>query len=93
MAAETSYTHDMVVVIAVALMTMTIQTHVPFYFERKLPGWKELKSDTRSRICVETAVIPSRIMLSYLTLPIILNGFTSMDAWTAKDTNSALLAW
>lgn len=93
MGAETLLSHDLVVVIAVALMTMTIQSHVPYYFERKVLNWKELRKGTRSRICVETAVIPSRIMLAYLTLPIVLKGFSPMSTWTPQDTNSALLAW
>lgn len=93
MTAGTFYTHDAIVVIAVALMTAIIRSQLGPYFNKIVPDWSKLEDGVRSRICVEAAVIPARLMLTYLTFPIIFNGFSHMQTWTAQDTVSSLLIW
>ncbi|KAK3377977.1 hypothetical protein B0H63DRAFT_478485 [Podospora didyma] len=88
----TTWKTDLAVVGVVAAITTTIRQNAHKYFERTMPEWLKLKEDIRSRLAVEVAVIPSRIVLFYLTLPLMLGGFSPMDSWTADDTARSLLS-
>lgn len=91
--AKTTLADDFVVVGIFAAMTTVIRTMARRHFERTMPDWQKLQEDIKSRLAVEVAVIPSRIVLFYLTLPTMLKGFEPMEKWTAEDTKTSLLSW
>lgn len=91
--AKTTLADDFVVVAVFAAMTTAIRTMARHYFERTMPDWQKLQEDIKSRLAVEVAVIPSRIVLFYLTLPTMLKGFEPIENWTANDTKTSLLSW
>ncbi len=93
MAIGSTYIQDLVVVVAMGVMTAVIRSSSRRYFEQKMPEWLNLKEDIRSRLSVEIAAIPTRVMLVYLTLPIILRGFSPISSWTVADTEASILAW
>ncbi|KAK3365838.1 hypothetical protein B0T24DRAFT_597595 [Lasiosphaeria ovina] len=92
MAGETTYKFDLAVVAIVAAITTVVRYNGRKYFERTMPEWSKLKEDIKSRLAVEVAVIPSRIVLFYLTLPIMIGGFSPMEEWTSQDTARSLLS-
>jgi hypothetical protein len=87
------YTQDLLVVALMAAVTTTIRQRTRKYFDRTMPEYQKLSEDVKSRMAVEIAVIPTRIILIFLTLPIVLRGFQPVDTWTAADTHNSLLAW
>ncbi|KAK3327463.1 hypothetical protein B0T19DRAFT_484568 [Cercophora scortea] len=92
MAGETTVKFDLVVVCIAAAITAVVRHHGRRYFERTMPEWAKLKGEIQSRLAVEVAVIPSRIVLFCLTLPLMLRGFAPMESWTADDTARSLLS-
>ncbi|KAL6697044.1 hypothetical protein J3F84DRAFT_394536 [Trichoderma pleuroticola] len=92
MAAMTTWVHDLGVISAVGLITAMVRTSARKYFERSISDWPKLDEAVKSRLAVEVGVIPSRIVLFYLTLPVVLNGFSPMEAWKASDTANSLLS-
>jgi len=87
------YTQDLLVVALMAAVTTTIRHQTRKYFDHNMPEYKKLNEDVKSRMAVEIAAVPTRIILVFLTLPIVLKGFQPVDAWTAADTHNSLLAW
>jgi uncharacterized membrane protein len=90
---NSEYVQDLIVVATMAAVTTTIRHKTWQYFEHNMPDFQKLRHDVKSRMAVEIAVIPTRIILVFLTLPIVLRGFQPIDTWTAADTQSSLLAW
>ena len=90
---KTTVADDFVVVAIFAAMTTAIRTVARRHFERTMPDWQKLQEDVKSRLAVEVAVIPSRVVLFYLTLPTMLKGFEPMENWTAEETKTSLLSW
>jgi hypothetical protein len=91
--AGTRYTHDTMIVVSIAIMTVALRSQLGPYFEKEVPDWLKLRPGSRSRICVEAAVIPSRILLAFFSFPIILHGFSPIQSWSPQDTIQCLLIW
>ena len=90
---RSTYIQDLVVVGAMGAMTLLIRTCSRRYFERNILEWHKLTKDIQSRMSVEIAAIPARLMLMYFTLPIVAKGFQSVEAWRAEDTEASIRAW
>lgn len=93
MTATTTWVYDLGVISVVGLITSVVRTSARKYFERSISEWSKLDEAVKSRLAVEVGVIPSRIVLFYLTLPVVLNGFSPLETWTASDTTNSLLSW
>lgn len=93
MTATTTWVYDLGVISVVGLITSVVRTSARKYFERSISEWSKLDEAVKSRLAVEVGVVPSRIVLFYLTLPLVLNGFSPMETWTASDTANSLLSW
>ncbi|EHK21649.1 uncharacterized protein TRIVIDRAFT_52965 [Trichoderma virens Gv29-8] len=92
MAISTTWVHDLAVVSVVGLITSIVRSSARTYFEQTISEWPKLDEAVKSRLAVEVGVIPSRIVLFYLTLPVMLNGFSPTESWTASDTANSLLS-
>ncbi|KAL7781924.1 hypothetical protein V8C43DRAFT_327644 [Trichoderma afarasin] len=92
MTATTTWVYDLGVISVVGLITSVVRTSARKYFERSISEWSKLDEAVKSRLAVEVGVIPSRIVLFYLTLPVVLNGFSPLETWTASDTTNSLLS-
>lgn len=90
---STHYTRDLAVVGAGALLTVLLRSLSRRYLEAHFAEWPSLPQRHQSRLLVEIAVIPSRLALITLTVPIVVRGFTPLETWTAHDTDACLLAW
>ncbi|EGR44508.1 uncharacterized protein TRIREDRAFT_112114 [Trichoderma reesei QM6a] len=90
MLAQSTWAHDLFIVSLVALITSVVRSYARLYFERAIPEWSKLDESVKSRLAVEVGVVPSRIVLFYLTLPLVLAGFSPMESWTADDTATSL---
>ena len=88
-----TYHHDIVVSAIVFALTGFLHKACHVSFERKVPRWGEISYGLRNRICVEMAILPSRMALGYAALPICLSAFSPQESWHAEDTERALLAW
>lgn len=93
MATTTTWVHDLGIISVVGLITSMVRTSAKRYFERSISDWPKLDEAVKSRLAVEVGVIPSRIVLFYLTLPVVLNGFSPTEAWQASDTANSLMSW
>ncbi|KAL6872291.1 hypothetical protein HDV57DRAFT_524616 [Trichoderma longibrachiatum] len=90
MLAQSIWAHDLSIVSIVALITSIVRSHARRYFERIIPEWSKLDEAVKSRLAVEVGVIPSRVVLFCLTLPLVLTGFSPMESWTANETARSL---
>ncbi|KAK0635779.1 hypothetical protein B0T17DRAFT_57256 [Bombardia bombarda] len=90
--ATTTIKFDLAIVALIALLTASTRSSARTYFARTMPEWSKLKPEIQSRLAVECGVIPSRLLLFYLTLPLMLHGFDPIAAWTPDDTARSLLS-
>lgn len=93
MLAQSIWAHDLSIVSVVALITSIVRSNARRYFERIIPEWPKLDEAVKSRLAVEVGVIPSRVVLFGLTLPLVLTGFSPLESWTANDTARSLTSW
>ncbi|KAH0494653.1 hypothetical protein TgHK011_008244 [Trichoderma gracile] len=93
MLAQSIWAHDLPIVSVVALLTSVVRSYARLYFERSIPEWPKLDESVKNRLAVEVGVIPSRLVLFCLTLPLVQTGFSPMESWTANDTAKSLTSW
>ncbi len=90
---HSTYVQDICVIAFMAFCTVNIRSRARKYFERNVPEWEKLDKDVQSRLSVEIAAIPMRVLLVYFTYPIVASGFEPIATWKACDTEACIRAW